>query len=77
MSAHAPQHRGDAMEECIQNCLDCYRVCLEMVTHCLQMGGRHAEASHIRLLLDCVEICRTSADFMLRGSPRHHLTYGP
>jgi hypothetical protein len=25
-------------------------------------------------MLDCAEICQTSADFMLRGSDRHHLT---
>ena len=32
---------------------------------------RHAEAAHIRLLLDCAEICQTSANFMLRGSDLH------
>jgi hypothetical protein len=25
----------------------------------------------VRLLLDCAEICRTSADFMIRGSELH------
>src|ERR1700682_6009384 len=30
--------------------------------------GKQAEAAHIRLLLDCAEICQTSANFMLRGS---------
>lgn len=34
-------------------------------------AGRHAEAAHIRLLLDCVQICATSADFMARGSDLH------
>jgi hypothetical protein len=46
------------------------------VTHCLQAGGKHAEADHIRLLLDCVEICHTSAEFMLRGSHLHTRTCG-
>jgi hypothetical protein len=59
------------MEECVNQCLSCYRVCLETVQHCLKRGGKHAEAEHIRLLLDCVDICHTSADFMLRGSPLH------
>jgi hypothetical protein len=27
-------------------------------------------------LMDCADICRTSADFMLRGSPQHALTCG-
>lgn len=59
------------MKQCIQNCLDCHSICLETVTHCLQKGGKHAEAGHIRLLLDCAEICQTSANFMLRGSDLH------
>ncbi|TAK07621.1 MAG: four-helix bundle copper-binding protein [Candidatus Manganitrophaceae bacterium] len=62
------------MEQCIQNCLDCYRVCLQAVTYCLQMGGKHAAADHIRLLFDCAEICQTSASFMLRYSDLHGQT---
>ena len=42
--------------------------------HCLQMGGRHAEAGHLQLLLDCAEICQTSANFMTRGSELHNRT---
>jgi hypothetical protein len=25
-------------------------------------------------MMDCVEICQTSANFMMRGSEQHHLT---
>ena len=64
------------MEQCIQNCQDCHRVCLELVTHCLQLGDKHAEATHIRLLLDCAQVCATSADFMIRGSDMHGYTCG-
>lgn len=64
-------HQSAEMEQCIQNCLDCHRICLATVAHCLQMGGRHAEARHITLLLDCAEICQTSANFMIRGSELH------
>jgi hypothetical protein len=64
------------MRECINNCTNCHNICLETVTHYLQMGGKHAEASHIRLLLDCAEICATSANFMLRGSDLHARTCG-
>ena len=35
-----------------------------------------AETAHLRLLLDCADICQTSADFMLRGSEKHALTCG-
>lgn len=57
-----------AVKECIDACSDCHEVCVATVDHCLKMGGRHAEAGHVRLLLDCAEICETSANFMLRGS---------
>lgn len=40
-------------------------------THCLELGGAHAEAGHLRLMLDCAEICRVAAHFMLAGSPYH------
>jgi hypothetical protein len=62
------------MQTCIRDCLDCYSICTETITHCLQMGGKHAEPSHIRLLMDCAQICQTSAGFMLRMSDLHHHT---
>lgn len=58
----------EEMRKYIQDCLDCHSTCTETVSHCLQMGGKHAEAAFIRLLLDCAQICQTSVDFMLRTS---------
>jgi hypothetical protein len=60
-----------AMRECIRNCQECHAICTETAAHCLQMGGKHAAAEHIRQLLDCADICGTSANFMLRASPEH------
>ncbi|AKQ69083.1 Ferredoxin [Myxococcus hansupus] len=62
------------LSQCIEDCLACQRVCLETLTYCLGKGGRHAEAKHLRLLMDCAEICQTSANFMLRGSELHSRT---
>jgi hypothetical protein len=70
---HARTHQ---MQECIDNCTRCHAICVETTTHCLEKGGRHAEAGHIRLLMDCAQICATSADFMLRGSDLHRRTCG-
>lgn len=64
------------MKECIDACDDCHSICLETVSWCLEQGGEHAEAEHVKLLQDCAEICQTSANFMLRQSPRHDLTCG-
>lgn len=64
------------MQRCIQDCQTCHQVCIETVTHCLQKGGKHAAPEHIRLLLDCAEICQTSANFMQRNSDLHGRTCG-
>jgi hypothetical protein len=62
------------MQQCIDECLGCHSICLQTVQHCLDLGGRHAEREHITLLLDCAEICETSANYMLRGSRLHGRT---
>ena len=59
------------MQRCIDECLHCYSLCEQTAAHCLILGGRHAEPSHIRLLMDCADICRMAAGFMLRGSDYH------
>ncbi len=74
MPSHATHQTSGSMQQCIDECLNCHSICLETVAHCLQQGGKHAEARHIRLLLDCAEICQTSANFMLRGSDLHTRT---
>ena len=63
-----------AMDDCIDWCSTCRDICLQTVNYCLGMGGEHAEQAHIRLLLDCAEICQTSANFMLRESEMHGST---
>jgi hypothetical protein len=74
---HSRAHMGSAMEECIKNCLDCHHICLETaMNHCLETGGKHTEPAHFRLMINCAEICQTSANFMLSGSELHHLTCG-
>ena len=68
-------HQGHTMnaemEQCNQNCLDCHRSCEQTAAYCTQMGGKHADPAHITLLLDCAQICETSADFMIRQSAQH------
>lgn len=60
------------MQACIDECLHCYRVCLQTsMNQCLETGGRHVESQHFRLMVNCAEICRTTADFMLSNSHVH------
>jgi hypothetical protein len=62
-----------SLEQCIENCTRCHRICLETAArHFRGEGGAgKVDESHIRLLIDCAEICQTSADFMVRGSDLH------
>lgn len=63
------------MQACIEECLRCHSTCLGMaMNHCLEVGGKHAEPSHFRVMMACAEICQTSANFMLIGTPQHRQT---
>jgi hypothetical protein len=62
------------MKECAQICRDCSDTCTETIGHCLEIGGPHAERSHITLLALCAEICGTSAKALLMGSELHEHT---
>ena len=62
------------MQDCIDRCQSCQEACLETMSYCLDMGGRHAETELIRMLIACAEICDTSARFMLMGSSLHTST---
>jgi len=45
-----PNPEGDAMavsmDECIRNCTECHIICLKTVTHCLGLGGKHADQAY-------------------------------
>jgi hypothetical protein len=65
-----------AMKACIDKSEKCHRVCVETARYCLDKGGRHAAPEQIGLLIDCAEICQTTANFMLRGSSVHKTICG-
>jgi len=67
-------HHNRGLEECIENCNRCHDVCVQTAIYCTKQGGKHVEADHLRLLADCIQICATSKDFMLRESPLHSET---
>jgi hypothetical protein len=65
------------MEQCIENCIRCHRVCLETAArHFRGESTPRLSELLVRLLIDCAEICQTSADFMVRGSELHGETCG-
>jgi hypothetical protein len=71
------QQLSPELNDCIRLCLDCYRSCQQTAAvHCLEMGGRHVEPHHFRLMLSCAEVCRTAAALMLNNSRQHPLQCG-
>ncbi len=66
---------SDDLQRCIAICNECHDTCLSEATrHCLEAGGRHVEPAHMRLMIACAEMCRTSAHFMLTGTDLHRRT---
>jgi hypothetical protein len=68
------QQTHDQLQECAEECLTCHAVCTITLQHCIASGGKLADVHLVGILLDCAELCHTSANFMLRGSPYHLLT---
>jgi hypothetical protein len=62
------------MAECIDDCNRTHQVLLTASGHALRHGGAENTAHIIRVMSDCVEMCQTAANFMLRGSPNHKKT---
>ncbi len=71
-SASSQSRMDSSMQDAIKACLDCHSMCLQTAMgYCLERGGRHVEQKHFRLMLNCAELCQTSANFMLSDSPLH------
>jgi hypothetical protein len=66
-------HRGAAQtrQQAISNTQDCGAICIQTIQHCLEVGGAHAEASHLRLMQDCADLCAASTKILLRGGQHH------
>lgn len=51
-----------ASRSCIDSCLECHRACLQTVASA-GSAGPHAE--HLLLMVNCAELCLTTARFMM------------
>lgn len=82
MSSIQPEQRKastpssfQSMKSCIEICNRCAGVCWKTaMNQCLEMGGRHVEPEHFRLMVNCAEMCELSASFMLSSSRFHTRT---
>jgi hypothetical protein len=54
------------MIRCVDECEHCHRICLRTaMADGLEQGGEYVEPSHLRLMLACAELCRSTADALL------------
>lgn len=58
-------------ESCIEICIKSHRMCLQTARYCTEKGGPHVAPAHLALLLDCTEMCQTTANSLERRSPQH------
>ena len=56
---------ANQIQDCTQDCLNSHVTCMDTAMSVMQQGGK---PDMVRLLLDCAEICQTSAHFMIRDS---------
>jgi hypothetical protein len=57
-----------ATRAAISSTQDCTAICIQTAQYCLEVGGEHAEAAHVRHLQDCADICVATTAILLRGS---------
>jgi hypothetical protein len=53
---------------CIEATSACYTVCTETLSYSLDGGGHLFDERHLRLLIDCCEVCQTTQNALLRSS---------
>lgn len=69
---HSHSASQGAHDACREQCSACALACTTaLYRHCLTAGGEHAKPDHVRMMVDCAEICQTSANFLARGSDLH------
>lgn len=58
-------------EECLRNCTECHTVCFQ--TAVSPQVAAKISPDDLKLLLNCSDICRTSADFLAVRSAFHRI----
>ena len=57
------------LQACINACWECRHSCQQtLFNHCLKIGGKHVEIDHVKIMIDCIQLCQTVADYMTRNS---------
>jgi len=73
INATATRSSGFHMHDAIELALRCHQECTETFQYCLQHGGEHADPHHLKIMQTSIEICYSSARFMMLQSPYHQI----
>ncbi|MBI4496808.1 MAG: four-helix bundle copper-binding protein [Chloroflexi bacterium] len=65
---HMPGHQAGPNADLHSGLEECINSCWQTLSYCLDKGGQHVQANHMRLLMDCAEICETADDYLMRNS---------
>jgi hypothetical protein len=70
MAREERSHVGISQEarDCIEATSDTYSVSAETFNYCLAGDAGLRDPRHLRLLIDCCEVCQTAQNSLLRGS---------
>lgn len=60
------------MERCIRDCLSCFENCTRTISYCVSQGGKHVEADHLKIMMECIDMSRMSATLMMSNAPFSH-----
>ena len=71
LSARAADEGGRSMSGCEQNCSSCQSMCEKSSQYVKKLAGKAATPERLKLFADCISICKTSHDFLKRGSQFH------
>ncbi len=62
------------MQTSIQACMDCHKMCMETMTHCMTKSGKHMDMGMMSMMRDCSEMCMMAMNMMMSGSEFMHRT---
>lgn len=68
METQVDQISSPNWDNCARDCLACFEACMRCLSHCLEYGGKHANKSHLNLLLECQSICHLTANVLYMRS---------
>lgn len=51
------------------SCSDCARICDQTLTYMQKKGGKYTAGNNVQTILDCIQLCKASANLEARKSP--------